>query len=411
MENKNRQSTGSLFLSLPGLIILGGCLAFALYAKATIVSVFLLLFLALCIIAFFWSRLVAKQLQAEVSIVTPAVFCGEQIVLQTGISNNGSWIATWTDLYLPIETPALLRPETGDFAEIEMTQPQWKGQALHQKFTWISGHRKLTSRLHLTANRRGILTIPHIYMSTGDGFGIGNCRCGNPPSGECTLVIYPKLYPVNLQSLLLKGSAMNADKQGSYDDVTLLKNIRPYQYGDHFKRINWRMLAKQQDLMVNLYEQITPESIFFLLDLGSFSYMARRPGGSDDDMIHLVHEDEMELAISMIASCITALSEQGVACGLVIPGYGDCSPEFFYGENSSHRLDEILLLLAGISYTGGDTTWPEGQLEHLTSGFGKAYIITDKVPDAQLFTFDFSEYADVISVDSEEMRNIIEITA
>lgn len=400
MENKNaRQSTGSLFLSIPGLIILVIVLGVSFYFKATIISAFILLFLILCVIAFFWSRKVAKQLRAEVRPMTASCFPDDDILLELTLNNNGSLAAIWTDAYLPIDNPALATPQNGTYSQIEMTNPEWSGLALHQKFTWVSGYQQLTCKLTLTANKRGILSTDYIYLHAGDGFGIGTSRCGNPTKGTCSVVIFPKLYPVNMQNLLLKGSTMNAGKRGQYEDVTLLKNIRPYQHGDNFKRINWRMLAKQQEFMVNLYEQITPESIFFLLDLGSFSYQQHRPGGNDDDMMDCIYEDDMELAISVVASCITALSEQGVACGLVIPGYGDVAPEFFYGESNSLRLEELLLMLAKISYEGGKTDWPGEHLSYLTSGMGKSYVITRDVVDATLYAYDFMEAAIIVSID------------
>lgn len=399
-DKKSRQSTGSLFLSIPGLIILAVVLGVSFYFKATIISVFILLFLILCIIAFFWSRKVAKQLRADARALTASCFPEDEIALELKLDNNGSLAAIWTDAYLPIDNPKLATPQNGEYSQIEMTDPAWTGLALCQKFTWVSGYQQLTCKLTLTANRRGILSTDYIYLNAGDGFGIGTSRCGNPPKGDCTVVIFPKLYPVNTQNLLLKGSTMNAGKRGQYEDVTLLKNIRPYQYGDNFKRINWRMLAKQQEFMVNLYEQITPESIFFLLDLGSFSYQQHRPGGNDNDMMDCVHEEEMELAISAVASCIVAMSEQGVSCGLIIPGYQDVAPEFFYGESNALRLEELLLMLAKISYTGGKTDWPGEQLSYLTSGMGKSYVITKDVADSQLLVYDFMETAITVSVDN-----------
>lgn len=414
MENKStRQSTGSLFLSIPGLIILVAILCVSFYFRATIISAFILLFLILCVIAFFWSRKVAKQLQAEVRSLTGSCFPGDEIALELKLDNKGSLAAIWTDAYLPIHKPSLATPQNGDYSQIEMTAPEWSGLALHQKFTWVSGYQQLTCKLNLTANRRGILHTDYIYLNTGDGFGIGTSRCGNAPKGDCTVVIFPKLYPVNMQNLLLKGSTMNAGKRGQYEDVTLLKNIRPYQHGDNFKRINWRMLAKQQETMVNLYEQITPESIFFLLDLGSFSYQQHRPGGNDDDMMDCVHEEEMELAISVVASCITALSEQGVACGLIIPGYGEMAPEFFYGESNSLRLEETLLMLAKISYEGGKCDWPGEHLSYLTSGMGKSYVITKDVADAQLLAYDFMEAAVTVAVDANvdtSIQNMLSVS-
>lgn len=402
MENKNSQSSGSLFLSVPGLIILAVCLAVSLYFKANIIATFLLLFLILCIIAFLWSRKVGTQLTADARAITSNVFPDEDILLEVKLNNNGPLAAIWADTYLPADHPELADPQNGHYADIEMKSPEWAGKALHQKFTWVSGFQQLSCRLTLKAKKRGILHFHHIYLNAGDGFGIGTSRCGNPPKGDCTVVIYPKLYPVNLQQLLLKGSTMNPGKRGQYEDVTLVKNIRPYQHGDNFKRINWRMLAKQQEVMVNLYEQITPESIFFLLDLESFSFKQRRPGGNNDEMMDCVHEETMELAISLAASCITKLSEQGVACGIIIPGYDDVAPEFFYGEGNTHHMEEILLMLAEISYTGGKTRWPEEHLEHLTSGMGKSYVIAESTADAKLHSFDFMETAAVIAVATTE---------
>lgn len=411
MENKNRQSAGSLFLSVPGIIILAVCLAAALYFKAPVISTFLLLFLVICLIALFWSRQIAKQIRADAKVLTAAVFPGDEILLETALSNQGSLSAIWTDIYLPVHNPELFHPRSGDYTYIEMAQPQWTGQALHQKYTWVSGHQKVSSKVSLKALKRGVVNIPYIYLHAGDGFGIGASRCGNPPERDCTIVIYPKLYPVNTNKLLLQGSTMHAGTQGAYDDVTLLKNIRPYQHGDNFKRINWRMLAKQQDVMVNLYEQITPESIFFLLDLNSFSYRQHRPGGSDEDMMDCIHQEELELGISFIASCIAALSEKYIACGLIIPGYNETAPVFFYGESNPYRLGELLVLLAEISYTGGSCQWPDEHLDQLTSAIGKTYVITKDPPDSHLMAFDFMETALLIHTNAAEMRDIIEITA
>ncbi len=399
-DKKARQSTGSLFISIPGLIILAAVLCISFYFKATVISAFALLLLILCLIAFFWSRKVAKQLQSDVKAITESCFPEDEIVLEARLDNRGTLAAIWTDMYLPITEPELATPQNGDYSQIEMNNPKWNGLAIHQKFTWLSGYQHLACKLILTAKRRGILHINHIYLNTGDGFGIGTSYCGTKPKSDCTVVIYPQLYPVNTQHLLLKGSAMDAKKQGQYDDVTLLKNIRSYQHGDNFKRINWRMLAKQGELMINLYEQITPESIFFLLDLNSFSYQQHRPGGNDDDMMDCVHEEEMELAISTVASCIVALSRQSVSCGLIIPGYRDIMPEFFYGESNSLRVNELLFMLARISYTGGHTTWPEKQLSHLTSGMGKSYVITKAKPDLVLYAYDFMESAVTVAVDT-----------
>lgn len=406
-DKKTRQSTGSLFLSIPGLVILAFFFVLSLVLKANIVSVFLLLFLIICVIAFMWSHKVSKQLVADVRALTPCCFPKDEIQLEVTLKNQGPLAAIWTDVYLPIAKDGLATPRNGVYSQVQMQHPNYNGMALHQKFTWVAGYQKLTSRLVLTANKRGILTTDYIYLHTGDGFGIGTSRCGNPPNGHVGVTIFPALYPVNTQKLLLKGSAMHAGKRGQYEDVTLVKNIRPYQYGDNFKRINWRMLAKQQDMQVNLYEQITPESILFLLDLESFSYQTHRPGGSDEDMMDCIYEEEMELAISVVASCIHVLAAQGVACGLILPGYKDMPAACIYGEATTNRTEELLYRLAEIDYEGGAVNWYGVDLEAISSGSGKCYVLTHTTPEVHLSMYSFMDTAIVIPY--EQYSSIIEV--
>lgn len=398
MENKTRQSTGSLFLSIPGLCVLLAILLASFYFKATIISIFILLFLVLCLIAFSWSRKISRQLQADAVFLQECCFPEDEISLNIQLENNGSLGAVWCEVLLPVEYPDLIQPQSGELIDLEMPDPVWSGKAILQKFTWISGEQQLSCTMPLTAKKRGVLQIPYLYLQTGDGFGIGTSRCQNPPKGSCQLVIYPKLYPVHASLLLLKGSTMNLGKRGQYDDVTLLQNIRPYQAGDSFRRINWRMLAKQQEPLVNLYEQNTPESIFFLLDLESFSYQTHRPGGNDQDMMDCIYEQDMELAISIVASCIYALSKQGVLCRLIIPRYAERLPVFFHKNCAQRNIQEILSLLSLITYKGGAVQWPKDILSALTLGMGKTYVITREHPDKKLLAYDCIQNAVSITI-------------
>lgn len=406
-DKKPRQSSGSLFLSVPGLIILAFFFVLSLIMKANIISIFLLLFLLLCIIAGLWSKKVSKQVQADGRALTTCCFPGDEIILELSLHNNGPLAAVWTDLYLPFLHAELASPKCGTFCSIEMKDPAFCGIALHQKFTWISGYQTLSCKTQLLAHKRGILHSDYIYLHTGDGFGIGTARCGNLPTSPVSIAIFPKLYPVNTQNLLLRGSTLNTGKRGQYEDVTLVKNIRLYQHGDNFKRINWRMLAKQQDVLVNLYEKITPESIFFVLDMEGFSYQAHRPGGNDNDMMDCIHETEFELAISAIASCIVALSDQGVACGLILPGYQDVPAAFIYGENNALRTEELLYRLAEINYTGGAVNWQGAELESLSSGSGACYVLTHTSCTTPLAIYDFIETATTLTY--EHYDTIIEV--
>lgn len=402
MVNKSKQSLGSYFLSIPGLVVLLIILFLGLYFDAPVLCGFVLLFFLLCFIAYLWSKKVASQLRADMRAVQGVAFPEEDIVLEVSLDNHGSLAAIWAEVYLPIKNQTLLKPENCEYETLKLQNPYWEGSAISQTFAWISRYQKLKCNLELTAKKRGVITIDQIYAKTGDGFGIAATVSANRPDKTCDIYIYPKLYPVWTEKLVLKGSTLQVGRKGTYEDVTMLQNIRAYQNGDSFKKINWRMLAKQQQLQVNLYEKIKPQSIIFLLDLQSFSYEKQLPESADNELMHRVWEEDMELAISFVASTLVALAESGCICGLAIPGYEEVEAEFIYRENNRYFVEEYLKALARISYTGGMSVWPEKQMNLLTSGMGSIYIVTQAAADRRLKIYDFYDNATTIAVHPAE---------
>ena len=397
MKNKIVQRMGSYFLSIPGLVVLVVILVLGFYFDAPLICGFVLLFFLICLIAYLWSQSVARHLRADTADLRGAVFPGEEIVLEVCIENTGVLAAIWAEVYLPIGNKSLFEPQNCDYGKLKLQDPQMEMDGICQKFAWIGKNQILKCQLELTAKKRSVTVFESIYTKTGDGFGVATVLCKNRPSSGCEVYVYPRLYPVHVDKLQKKGSTFHPGKGDLYQDVTLLRNIRAYQPTDTAKNINWRMLAKQQRLSVNLYENIRPQSIVFLLDLQSFSYEKKLPESEANQLIHRVWEDDMELAISFVASAIIELAQEGCMCGLVIPGYGEIEPEILYKENSSFFLEEYLRMLARISYTGGGAFWPEIQLERLSSGWGKIYIVTQTEPDKRLAVYDFYESATAIS--------------
>lgn len=385
MENKNvTQSGGSNFATIPGLLILLFFLILSFYFKANIISAFLLLFTILCLISFLWSKSASGHLTGEIDRITPGAFPDDKLQISLKVSNTGRLTAVWTDIYLPFPPKTLAVPLNGPLKYVEMKQPDWTGNALQQRFVWLKGNQELTCILELHAQRRGILSFDRIYVQTGDGFGIGTNRRAEFFPKEIHAYIYPKIYPVNLQSLLLQGTNMDTGKRGEYEDVTLLKNIRSYAYGDSFKHINWRMLAKQDALQVNMYEKITPESITFLLDLKSFETTRPKAGGADHETEVCTREESLELAISLAASCILRLCEQGVSCGLMLPGYDDAPAQFCPPGQRSLGAETMLMMLTEIHYEGGQVHWHTDDLNRLDASSGQAYVIMYESPDKNL---------------------------
>ena len=68
---------------------------------------------------------------------------------------------------------------------------------------------------------------------------------------------------------------LNNSNQGNYSSVFKgtgldFDDLRPYQYGDDYRAINWNITAKQNNTYINTYKEEKEQSIFFLLDVIPF---------------------------------------------------------------------------------------------------------------------------------------------
>ena len=65
---------------------------------------------------------------------------------------------------------------------------------------------------------------------------------------------------------------LNSRNQGDYKSIFKgtgldFDDLRPYQYGDDFRTINWNITAKEDVLYTNTYKEEKEQSVFFLLDI------------------------------------------------------------------------------------------------------------------------------------------------
>jgi hypothetical protein len=74
---------------------------------------------------------------------------------------------------------------------------------------------------------------------------------------------------------------------------------------DSVKRINWRVVARGLPVTVNVYEEILPRSVGFLLDGESYGEVGRG--------------DALEDALSILASELVRLEEEQVEASLCLP--------------------------------------------------------------------------------------------
>ena len=70
--------------------------------------------------------------------------------------------------------------------------------------------------------------------------------------------MFPRLVPVSTRWFLRNSWELETGARGFQDDRTVIRNVRAYQPGDNARSLNFRLMARGQGAMVNIYEKISP---------------------------------------------------------------------------------------------------------------------------------------------------------
>lgn len=365
----------SIFASWLGLLIVLGAVIASAYYGATMIAAFLLLVLLLALSACLWSRSVLDK--TTVSIVEGQTAChaGDTMPLTLSVRSRSFFPLIWLDVAVPLGHTLILAREDDEHPQLETLPYERPLYGMHERFAWLLWQQEITCEETLTAIRRGVVPVHKISMQAGDGLGMAADQRWKTLDRSVRLVVYPRLVPVDIRPFTHLIADAEAGARGQTEDITLLKSSRAYQHGDPMKRINWRYLAMSGQMEVNQYETITPGCITFLLDLFSFRYIEtyETPQGNRDTRIAL-REAAFEQMLSVLASCIRALSEQGLRFALVIPGYAEkeaivCPPAS--GEAAQYQALEAL---ADVTYAGQDVQLPADDIRRLRRKLGVIHL-------------------------------------
>lgn len=374
---KRQQSRNSRFVTLPGL---SGLLFFAVlatYYQVWTIAAFLMLLFCLCASSFFWSRVVLKKVEISVAACQNTCHAGERLVLEMKVRNRSFLPLVWLDVILPAGHKACIRQageeETSWFLLGRDVEPQ---AGIRERFVWLLWQQEIAWEEELDTLRRGVAELAGAGLQAGDGFGLSARESWYSFQNPLRLVIWPKLVPVSVQPFLRITQEAVAASHGQTEDITLVKSIRPYQPGDSVKRINWRMLAGTGRMEVNRYETVRPGCTTFLLDLVSFRQKVKREGsqGTYEEMVPM--EPERERMISLVASCIEALSGQGLSVALVVPEYREHEAVICVPGKEEPVTDQCMEALARIDYQKEDTRFPYEEFWQTVHKLGQICICT-----------------------------------
>ena len=365
----------SLFASWPGLaILLAGAIGAAYFGASLIAALLVLVFL-LCACALAWSRSVLDKTSVSVDAVQTACHAEDTLTFTLRIRSRSFFPLIWLDVILPLgETLVLIRE--GDNPETRYTLPEnFPFVGLRERFAWLLWQQEITCEETMTAVRRGVVRIGRASLQAGDGLGMAAHQRWATLECPVRFAVYPRLIPVDIRPLMRLLSDAETGPRGQTEDITLLRSSRPYQYGDPMKRINWRYLAMAGKMEVNQYETVTPGCITFLLDLFSFRYLETYTTVRDTQETRVVlRERELETMLSLVASCIRALSEQKQRYALIIPGYGKTESIVCPPGSGELALMNVMESLAEVQYAGQAAALPVDEIRRMRRKLGTIEI-------------------------------------
>lgn len=366
LKGKKRVSLmSSLTVMLP--VILVAFLASLLLNRIgfTALSVFLFSLSIVGLLSRLWGLSALRRVEVSLSADRETLSVGDSAHLYYTIVNNKLLPVMWLELCQDVPGNDCLAPDSGfslhRFDEIE-AGVEGKAAIYRRRILFLMGMQALSWDTVWTAKRRGLYRVGQFTLRSGDGFGLTQSS-QSVSAGDHIFVVWPKLVPVVTEPFFRNVWQGGTGRRGYVEDPTVLRGLRDYLPGDSWKHIDWRVAARQDDIQVRQFETILPSTVHFVLDVNSFLGLSEA-------------NDELESAISVLASLILELDRLGIHCGLSLPQGVHTPAVDLNPEDPSITGRDLLYALAALEaedLTGG---FDESTLETLSQTVGQLWLLT-----------------------------------
>lgn len=82
------------------------------------------------------------------------------------------------------------------------------------------------------------------------------------------IIVYPKIEHLAKFDVFSSNSyESQSSSQGAVEDVNNIRDLRKYQYGDNFRRIHWKLSARNSTWMIKNYQCTSDANVNILIDL------------------------------------------------------------------------------------------------------------------------------------------------
>ena len=307
MEKNKLSKNSSLLVALPTLCVFFALMLISAVAGYEVLSTIFLFFLLLFSFVRYWATKAMHGVSLEFSCDNRQLFPGMDTELKYSLKNNKLLPLVWLELSQEIADKFCVRPDES-FEEYSYQKNAGETivviNAYKRSFSLVMAYGSVSVNSTWHAERRGIYCPKELLLRSGDGFGLAQIESYYSADLLPEIVVYPRRVSVNGEFFVRQDWDSKHGSLGYKEDMSVIRGLRPYMNSDSFKRINWRMAARNpNELNVNLYETIQPSSVLFVLDGESYCH----------------EEDLLERDLELISSLVDWLGNRGLSCGLCLP--------------------------------------------------------------------------------------------
>jgi uncharacterized protein (DUF58 family) len=277
------------------------------------------IFTAILAIAFFMTspRLLVERILPETQ-----VFEGDKVVVHLRVSNRSRWWGRlgFMEIYDELP-PTMMIVEGSNYSAINLGP----GESAELEYTMV-------------CTLRGYYMLGPLKLRKRDFFGI--FEDGTTIEERTMLTVYPRIENLHAQKIKLTHRKYRPGPiQLRYVGLGgEFHSVRDYTYEDPYKRINWKVTAKLQKLMVNQYEVEDAQDIIIFVD------------ARENTRVGTPYRNPLEYSIRACASLAQHLMQGTTRIGLVTYGEKIRTLLPYGGEG---QLSMILATLTG-TYARGN---------------------------------------------------------
>lgn len=338
------------------------------WGEFTALAAFLLLLGLLGLAARLWGFSALGRVSVNVEAEHCRVFAGSSVSVTYRIKNDKLLPLFWLELCQPAPDGGCMGPDdTMEYCAPPPPDEQPEGRAekglYRRRLAFLMWYQSASWNTVWTARSRGVYQIKEVLLRSGDGFGLSQSLRSHAVPGSPTFVVYPRIVPVRTEAFFRNVWSGQTGSRGYLEDITVLRGVRDYRESDSWKRINWRLAARQEELQVKVFDTILPKSVHFILDCASFA------GLSPDNA-------ELEEMFSVVASVLLRLDAAGVRCGISLPKTACRACVDLFPDDRSAGVHDLLFQISAFDGQSASSVFGARLAAGMQSRVGQTFFVT-----------------------------------